>query len=105
MRIVQQAKGLRVGGFMDVYEDQISLDQEQAIDIITGHFADYPTEYIGRAYDGAFTFRRSKWREFAIYYSPGSLRIEDRVCCPVWLRLLGGRPPTEIEQLSQKLKS
>ena len=103
MNILQQARGLRIGGFVDVYEEEIAVGLEHAADVIMRHFGDLPPSMIGRAYDGAFVFQRSKWREIAVYWQPGILRFEDRIWFPVWVRVLPSDFPKEIQRLTREL--
>jgi len=105
MNILQQARGLRIGGFVDVYEDEIAVNYEQAVDVIFRHFGDLSPSMVGRAYDGAFIFQRSRWRVIAVYFQPGILRFEDRISFPVWFRVFPSGFPEEIQRLTRELKA
>jgi hypothetical protein len=101
MKTIQRFYGIKLGGFVDIYQEQVAVNRETAIRAIAEPF---DRRAFGRAYDGAYIVRLSKRRELAFYLKPDNVRIEDRHFSPVSVRLLPGRPCGEIERLARSLR-
>jgi hypothetical protein len=101
MKTIQRFYGVKLGGFVDVYEEQLAVDRETAIKAIAGPF---DPRAFGRAYDGAYVVSLSRRRELAFYLQPGLVRIEDRHFFPVSVRLLPDRLRPKIERVACSLR-
>src|SRR5215469_5978125 len=97
MKTIQCFYGVKLGGFVDIYEEQLAVDRETAIKAIAGPF---DPRAFGRAYDGACTVRLSRRRELAFYLQPSLVRIEDRHFSHISVRLLQDRFHRKIERVA-----
>lgn len=102
MKTIKYFYGLKLGGFVDIYELDVTLARKVAFNEIKSHFP--KVRALGKNYRDASVLILSSRLDLEVYFRPGVIIFEVHHRGPISMRLFRGRLDSKLKKLALVLR-